>query len=87
MTKADARMDPLITDMALIFPWQNPQTQLNSALPWIQFAVSSVLSFVPFFGLLFEAVDEATVLLSDVATAAGQLVNSGLQELQQQDPV
>ncbi|MCJ1282361.1 hypothetical protein MMC26_001684 [Xylographa opegraphella] len=87
MTKAEAQMDPLITDMAIIFPWQNPQTQLNSALPWIEFAVTAVLSFVPFFGILLGAGAEGGAFLGGIVTTAGELANGGLQQLQQEDPV
>ena len=87
MTEAEAQMDPLIIDMATIFPRQNPETQLDSALLWIETAVTSVLSFVPFFGLFFEEIGEASVVISGIATTAGNLVNGGLQWLQQRDPV
>ncbi|MCJ1319872.1 hypothetical protein MMC15_005208 [Xylographa vitiligo] len=87
MTEAEAQMDPLITDMATIFLWQIPETQLDSALPWIENAVTSVLSFVPFFGLSFEEIGEASVVISGIAITAGNLVNGGLQQLQQRDPV
>ena len=87
MTIAEAQLDPLVTDMATIFPWQNPQTQLNSALPWIETAVSSVLAFIPFVGLFLEGIGEGSALLGGIAATAGNLANGGLQQLQQEDPV
>ncbi|MCJ1403223.1 Mucin-21 [Xylographa trunciseda] len=87
MTTAEAQMDPLVTDMATIFPWQNPQTQLNSALPWIEAAVTSVLSFVPYVGLFFGDIAKQSELLGGIVTTAGEFAKGGLQQLQQQDPV
>ncbi|MCJ1436042.1 hypothetical protein MMC27_005420 [Xylographa pallens] len=87
MTIAEAQLDPLVTDMATIFPWQNPQTQLDSALPWIEFAVTSVLAFMPIVRIFLEGIAEESALLGGIAATAGNLANGGLQQLQQQDPV
>ncbi|MCJ1378235.1 hypothetical protein MMC17_001332 [Xylographa soralifera] len=86
MTTAEVQMDPLIPDMAQLFPWQNPSSQLQTALPWIEATVTSVLSFVPFVGALFKLPDLALEALDAVGTSAGAFANAGLQTLQQ-DPV
>ena len=86
MTIAEVQMDPLIPDMSQLFPWQDPQSQLQTALPWIEATVSSVLSFVPFVGALFKLAELPLEALSAVSTSASAFANAGLQTLQQ-DPV
>ncbi len=87
MTTAETQMDPLVPNMADFFPWQNPSTQLNSAVPWIETAISSVMSFVPFVGAFFDATAGpiAQGLLAGIGQTAGSLANGGVQQLQQ-DP-
>ncbi|MCJ1251144.1 hypothetical protein MMC30_008375 [Trapelia coarctata] len=86
MSTAEARMDPVIPDMAALFPWQSPKVPLNSALPWIEGAVTTVLSFVPFAGLLFKGAEQVAVpLISAISQSANSFANGGFQELQR-DP-
>ena len=85
MTTAESQIDPLIPDMSQLFPWQNPQTRLNTALPWIENVVTSVLSFVPFVGSLFGLAGKGSEFASGVRQSASAFADGGLQELQQ-DP-
>jgi hypothetical protein len=51
MSDAETDLSLIVSDMAAnFFPWQNPNTNLNKALPWILAAISSVLSFIPVIG-------------------------------------
>ena len=85
MTTAESQIDPLIPDMSQLFPWQNAQTRLNTALPWIENVVTSVLSFVPFVGSLFGLAGKGSEFASGLGQSASAFADGGLQELQQ-DP-
>jgi hypothetical protein len=82
MTAAESQMDPVIPDMASLFPWQNPNTQLNSDIPWIEGAVSTVLSFIPFLGPIFGAGEKGIQIASAVGQSASSFANGGVQQLQ-----
>lgn len=81
MDDAETDLSLTVSDMAAnFFPWKDPNTNLNNALPWILAAISSVLSFIPVVGSLI-----STAIPKEVATAvtgsAQALTAAGFQQL------
>lgn len=51
MQDAETDLSLVISDMsANFFPWKDPRTDLQKAVPWIQAIVSGLLGFIPGVG-------------------------------------
>ena len=61
------------------FPWKNPETHVQKAVPWLQALLSAVLSFVPVVG---EIIGPARAAISSgIAQTAAAFAAGGLQTL------
>lgn len=80
MSDAEMDLSLIVADMAAnFFPWKNPNTNLNNALPWIEAAVFALLSFIPVVGSLFS--ESATPIIGAVTGSTQALTAAGFQEL------
>lgn len=60
------------------FPWKNPETRTQKAVPWLQALISAVLSFVP-LGFLEDP--EHAAISAAMAQTAAAFAAGGLQTL------
>lgn len=80
MSDAETDLSLTVSDMAAnFFPWKDPNTNLNHALPWILAAISSILSFIPIIGQELNAVPRS--ILTAVTGSAQALTAAGFQQL------
>lgn len=61
------------------FPWKNPKTNTQKAVPWLQALLSAVLSFIPVIGEVFAP--ERAAISSGIAQTAAAFAAGGLQTL------
>ena len=75
-------MNPLLPNMANLFPWKDHQSNLHKALSWIRAAVGSVFSFIPFGGALLKVPQEIEgKILDGVSDTAGHFSDAALGTL------
>jgi hypothetical protein len=80
MSDAETDLSLIVADMAAnFFPWKNPNTNLNNALPWIEAVVSAILSFIPVVGFLFS--DSTAPIIGAVTGSTQAFTAAGFQEL------
>ena len=60
------------------FPWQNPESNAQKALPWLEALLSAVLSFVP---VAFALDPERAAISAGISQAAASFASGGLQTL------
>lgn len=90
MIDAETQLSLVITDMSQnFFPWKNPRTRLDKALPWIQAAVSSLLGFIPDVGPALAAATNFEKRAPGIVNVGQALVAGGFQVVAQNggDPV
>lgn len=80
MDDAETDLSLIVSDMAAnFFPWNNPNTNLNRALPWILAVISTILSFIPVVGSIFG--DATGPVFGAVTQSTQALTAAGFQEL------
>jgi hypothetical protein len=90
MNDAETDLSLVITDMAQnFFPWKDPRTNLEKALPWIQSIVSSLLGFIPGIGSSLEAGANFEKWGPGIVNVAQAFTSGGFQVVRQSggDPV
>lgn len=95
MQDADSGLSLILNTMAAdFFPWVDPRTDLQKALPWIQMIAEIMLSFIPFVGPGASAAVKASKNFdrweSAILDSTRALVDGGFKALegrQASDPV
>ena len=80
MSDAETDLSLVVSNMATnFFPWKDPSTNLNHALPWILAVVSSILSFIPVVGIFIDGLEPS--ILSAISGSTQALTAAGFSQL------
>ena len=84
MQDAEADLSLVIVDLANnFFPWKDPRTDLQKAIPWIQLIISALLGFIPYIGSALSAAVNFADWSPGIVSTAQVIASSGVQAIGQ----